>query len=69
MMLPPVVPATNVEVPGVNVPREVLNDAKVIVDPFATSVPEAAVAIVPVDVIPRLDVVRIVFPVGLGAVF
>ena len=71
LIVPPVVPATSVDVPAVNVPAEELKDWKVIVEAFAVSVPLAATVTVPVEVIGRFapEVSRIAFPVGLGAVF
>lgn len=71
LIVPPDVPATKVDVPGLKVPAEVLKEANVIVEAFAVSVPVDAVAIVPVEVIGRFaaEVVRIVLPVGVGVVF
>jgi len=71
LIVPPVVPATKVDVPAVNVPADELNDWKVIVEAFAVRVPLEAVVTVPLDVIGRFaaEVVRTAFPVGLGAVF
>jgi len=70
-MVPPVTAATRVEVPALKVPKDASKDWNVIVEAFAVSVPLAVAATVPATVMGRLapEVVRIVLPVGLGAVF
>lgn len=70
LMDPPDALTTTVEVPTVNMPRCVSIDVTVMVLPFAVKVPVLARVSV-AAAITRLDaeVSRIVFPVGLGAVF
>lgn len=71
LTVPPVVAATRVELPALNVPRELSNDWKLTDDPFAVRLPWLEREIVPAAVMGRFpaEVVRIVSPVGLAAVF
>lgn len=70
LIVPPDVLTTMVDVPTLNTPRCVSIDATVIVLAFAVKVPVAP-RVMPATVMarPLAEVVRMVFPTGLGAVF